>query len=87
MSSGLLVRLMAKDTGPTRPMNITSIYSSLAPVFSWLVTPTERPTVPKAEQDSKIASMTVTASVVVYYNTSAEPSAATMPSMIMVSAR
>jgi len=53
---------MAKDTGPTRPMNITSMYSSLAPVFSWPVTPTERPTVPKAEQDSKIASMTVTAS-------------------------
>ncbi len=33
-----------------------------APVFSWLVTPTERPTVPKAEQDRTIASMTVTAS-------------------------
>ncbi len=55
---------MAKDTGPTRPMNMTSIYSSLAPVFSWLVTPTERPTVPKAEQDSKMASITDTASEV-----------------------
>ena len=62
LSSGFAVRLMANETGPTRPMNMTSIYSSFAPVFSRPVTPTERPTVPKAEQDSKIASMTVTAS-------------------------
>ena len=64
LSLGLLVRLMASETGPTRPMNMTSIYSSFAPVFSWAVTPTDRPTVPNAEQDSKIASMTDTASEV-----------------------
>ena len=46
------------------PMNMTSMYSSLAPTFSWLVTPTDRPTVPNAEQDSKMASMTDTASEV-----------------------
>ena len=55
---------MAKATGPTRPMNMTSIYRIFAPLFSWLVTPTERPTVPKAEQDSKMASTMDTASEV-----------------------
>ena len=64
LSSGFAVRLMASDTGPTRPMNMTSIYRIFAPRFSWLVTPTERPTVPKADQDSKIASMIDTASEV-----------------------
>ena len=64
LSSGFAVRLMASDTGPTRPVNMTSIYKIFAPVFSWPVTPTDRPTVPKAEQDSKMASMTDTASEV-----------------------
>ena len=64
LSSGFAVRLIASDTGPTRPMNIQAIYSSFAPVFSCPVTPTDRPTVPNAEQDSKMQSMTDTVSAV-----------------------
>lgn len=42
-------RLMASETGPTRPMNIVSIVTTRAKGFINGVTPTESPTVPKAD--------------------------------------
>ena len=55
-----LKKASIKVTGPTLPANITKIRISLDILLATLLIPTEIPTVPIAETDSKTASMPLT---------------------------
>ena len=81
-----IVMERAKETGPTRPRNMVKMSTSLLSTWAWGEMPTERPTVAKAETDSKRASISelldsVARTTPVLRMTSSAPSATTLSAL------